>query len=76
MSKTNISPHMGMAANLGRKPVAIEKTHCIGASRDGVCSESATCALHLRQMAEPAECPMLLPRVGANKCHFRVEVAK
>lgn len=52
------------------------KTHCIGASRDGVCSEAKTCALHLRQMEEPAEYPMLLPRVGANKCHFRVEVAK
>jgi hypothetical protein len=73
--KTNPSPHMGMAANLGRKPGAPEKTHCIGASRDGVCSESATCALHVRQMTTPAERPMLLPRVGAHKCHFRVEVA-
>ena len=52
------------------------KTHCIGASRDGVCSESATCALHVRQMTEPAERPMLLPRVGEHRCHFRVEVAK
>jgi hypothetical protein len=76
MSKTNISPHMGMAANLGRKPGAPEKTHCIGASRDGVCSESATCALHVRQMVEPAEYPMLLPRVGVNPCHYRGEVAK
>ena len=54
------------------------KTHCIGASRDGksVCSESATCALHVRQMTEPHPMPMFLARVGANKCHFRVEVAK
>lgn len=54
------------------------KTHCIGVSRDGksVCSESATCALHVRQMTEPHPMPMLLARVGAHKCHFRVEVAK
>jgi hypothetical protein len=76
MSKTNISPHMGMAANYGRKASAADRTHCIGASCDGVCSESATCALHLRQMKEPAENPMLLPRVGVNPCHYRVEVNK
>jgi len=76
MSKTNISPHMGMAANLGRKPVTIEKTHCIGASRDGVCSEADTCALHVRQMTDPSHQPMLLPRVGVNPCRYRVEVAK
>lgn len=52
------------------------KTHCIGASRDGVCSESATCALHVSQMTDPSPQPMLLPRVGANPCRYRVEVAK
>jgi hypothetical protein len=52
------------------------RTHCVGASRDGVCSEAATCALHVRQMTTPAERPMLLPRVGSNPCHYRVEVAK
>lgn len=50
------------------------KTHCIGASRDGVCSEAATCALHVRQMTDPSPQPMLLPRVGANPCWYRVEV--
>ena len=59
-----------------RKTDIPSKTHCIGASRDGVCSESATCALHVRQMTEPAERPMLLARVGSNPCHYRVEVAK
>lgn len=76
MSKTNISPHIGMAANFGRKPVAQEKTHCIGASRDGVCSESATCALHVRQMTEPSQQPMMLPRIKGKQCHYRIEVAK
>ena len=54
------------------------KTHCIGVSRDGksVCSESATCALHVRQMTEPSPQPMLLARVGSNPCRYRVEVAK
>lgn len=54
------------------------KTHCIGVSRDGksVCSESATCALHVRQMTEPSPQPMMLPRVQGKQCHFRVEVAK
>lgn len=52
------------------------KTHCIGASRDGVCSESATCALHVRQMTDPSPQPMLLARVGSNPCWYRVEVAK
>lgn len=52
------------------------KTHCIGASRDGVCSEADTCALHVSQMTDPSPQPMLLPRVGANPCRYRVEVAK
>ena len=52
------------------------KTHCIGASRDGVCSEAKTCALHVRQMTDPSPQPMTLPRVGANPCRYLVEVAK
>ena len=52
------------------------KTHCIGASRDGVCSEAKTCALHVRQMTDPSPQPMLLARVGSNPCRYRVEVAK
>lgn len=50
------------------------KTHCFGASRDGVCSESATCALHVRQLSDPVGGAMRLPRVGANPCHFRAPV--
>ena len=52
------------------------KTHCIGASRDGLCNEAATCALYRRQRTEPHPQPMLLPRVQGKQCHFRVEVAK
>lgn len=63
-------------ATMGARPMPASKVHCIGASRDGVCKESASCALHVRQMTEPHPMPMLLPRVGANPCHFRVEVAK
>jgi hypothetical protein len=52
------------------------RAHCIGASRDGVCSEAATCALHVRQMTDPSPQPMFLARVGSNQCRYRVEVAK
>lgn len=51
------------------------KTHCIGASLDGVCRERGSCALHLRQLAEPSETAMRIGRVGAHACHYRVEVA-
>ena len=52
------------------------KTHCIGASRDGVCSEAKTCALHVRQMSDPHPMPMLLARVGVNPCWYRVGATK
>ena len=51
------------------------KTHCMGASIDGVCVERGTCALHIRQLTEPSEVAMRIGRVGANPCHYRVEVA-
>lgn len=52
------------------------KTHCIGASRDGVCSEAKTCALHVRQMTDPSLQPMMLPRIQGKQCHYRVEAPK
>jgi hypothetical protein len=52
------------------------RENCIGASRDGVCSEAKTCALHVRQMTEPHPMPMLLARVGSNPCRYRVEAVK
>lgn len=50
------------------------KTHCIGASVDGVCRERGGCALHLRQLADPSETAMRIGRVGLHACHYRVEV--
>lgn len=63
-------------ATQGARPMPASREHCVGASRDGVCSEAKTCALHVRQMTEPHPMPMLLAHVGSNPCRYRVEVSK
>lgn len=51
------------------------KTHCIGVSPDGLCSERGGCALYSRQRTDPHPQPMMLPRIRGKQCHYRVEVA-
>lgn len=63
-------------ATQGARPMPASREHCIGVSLDGMCDERKTCALHIRQIADPHPKPMLLARVGDNQCHYRVEVAE
>ena len=52
------------------------KTPCIGASRDGLCNEAATCALYRRHRTDPHPQPMMLPRIQGKQCHYRIEATK
>lgn len=52
------------------------RSHCHGSDGRMVCAERSACALHLRQLKEPAPGAMRLPRVGANPCHYRKEIER
>ena len=79
MSKTNISPHMGLSAKLGRQQAQDHsgKT-CEGRLGRDVCAERATCRRHLDHQLYAVGAtlkPLTLPRVAGQACHLRVEVA-
>jgi hypothetical protein len=59
----------------GKRPMPPSKEHCLGVGDGARCKEAATCVLHVRQMTEPVDNPMRLPRVDGRACHYRVEVA-
>lgn len=52
------------------------RSHCHGELGRLVCAERSRCALHLRQLQDPKPTAMRLPRVGANPCWYRKEIAR
>lgn len=52
------------------------RSHCRGELGRQICAERSACALHLRQLKEPQPRAMTLPRVGANPCRYRKEIAR
>lgn len=52
------------------------RSHCHGELGRLVCAERSRCALHLRQLQDLKPTAMRLPRVGANPCWYRKEIAR